>query len=178
MSLETDLKAHIRAVPNFPKPGILFRDITPLLAYRPSFEASIEDFVTRYREQRIDAVVGVESRGFLFGAPLALRLGCAFVPMRKAGKLPAETIARSYALEYGEATLELHRDALASGARVVLIDDLLATGGTAKAGAELIEEAGGEVIELAFVIELDGLGGRAALSKWPTHAQVVYTDDD
>jgi adenine phosphoribosyltransferase len=176
MSLDSVLKSSIRAIPDFPKPGILFRDITPLLANRAAFAACIADFVGRYRDQRVDAVVGVESRGFLFGAPLALELGCAFVPMRKAGKLPAETLSRSYSLEYGEATLEMHQDALAAGQRAVLIDDLLATGGTARAGAELIEEAGAEVVELAFVIELDGLGGRQALENWPTYAQLVYSD--
>ncbi len=178
MSLEARLKSEIRAVPDFPKPGILFRDITPLLADVETFDACIEDFVARYRSQNVDAIVGVESRGFLFGAPLALRLGCAFVPMRKAGKLPAATFRRSYALEYGEATLEIHRDAFRSGPRVVLLDDLLATGGTALAGAELVEEAGGEVVEIAFVIELEALAGRASLSRWPVHAQVVYTADD
>lgn len=163
-SLEAAVKATIRDVPDFPKPGILFKDITPILSEPALFQQITDHLAARYRDQQIDVVVGMESRGFLFGAPLALALGAAFAPARKPGKLPYESIAVSYDLEYGSATLELHIDALAKGRRVLIIDDLLATGGTAKATAELIEKLGGQVIEFAFLVELAFLGGRSALS--------------
>ncbi len=168
-----DLRDYIQEIPDFPKPGILFRDITPLLNAPEAFRACIARFEQRYQSGRIDRVLGVESRGFLFGAPLALALGVGFVPVRKQGKLPQTTLQRSYDLEYGSATLEIHRDALKRGERVVVMDDLLATGGTARAAAELVEEAGAKVEELAFVIELAGLGGRQQLS-WPVHTLLVY----
>lgn len=171
-----DLAAHIRAIVDFPKPGIVFRDITPLLARPVVFRHVVGELVDRYRDRGVDTVLGIESRGFLFGAPLALELGCAFVPARKPGKLPHARLARSYALEYGEATLELHADAVEKGQRVLVIDDLLATGGTAKASCELIEELGGKVEECAFVIELDGLGGREALAPRPVHSLVRYQE--
>ena len=173
-----DLKKHIRAVPDFPIEGILFRDITPLLHDAAAFQESIDQFVARYSAKNLDAIVGVESRGFLFGAPLALALKIPFVPLRKAGKLPADKIARSYSLEYGEATLELHCDSLNEGDKVVLVDDLLATGGTAKASAQLIEDLKAVVTEIAFVIELDGLGGKDLLSSWSTFSLLNYGLDD
>ena len=168
------LKALIRDVPDFPMPGILFRDVTPLLRDPGGLRQVVDAFAARYRDQGIDVVAGIESRGFLFGAPLALALGVGFVPIRKLGKLPAERISREYALEYGTNALEIHRDAVRRGERVLLIDDLLATGGTARAASELIEELGAQVAEAAFVIELAFLNGRAALDRRPVHALVVY----
>lgn len=162
-----DLRPYVRSVPDFPVPGILFRDITPLLADPQALAASIEQLrallAPVLAAGSVDKIVGIESRGFLFGVPLALSLGAGFVPMRKPGKLPWQKRSRSYALEYGEATLELHVDAIAPGERVLVIDDLLATGGTAQAAAELVEEAGAHVAALAFVVELVGLDGRALL---------------
>jgi adenine phosphoribosyltransferase len=169
-----DLREYIRAIPDFPKPGILFRDITPLLRDAKAFAAAVDALVDRYQRARIDAVAGVESRGFILGAPLSLRLGVGFIPIRKAGKLPARTIERSYALEYGSATLQMHRDALTAGQSVVLVDDLLATGGTARAAAELIEEAGARVHEIAFLIELAALQGRRQLQQRAVHAMLTY----
>ena len=168
------LKALIRDVPDFPMEGILFRDVTPLLRDPAGLKQVVDAFAARYRGQRIDVVAGIESRGFLFGAPLALALGVGFVPIRKLGKLPAERITREYALEYGTNALEMHRDAVRPGERVLLIDDLLATGGTARAAAELVTELGGEIAEVAFVIELAFLNGRAALPGHSVHALMAY----
>ena len=168
------LKALIRDVPDFPMPGILFRDVTPLLRDPRGLSQVVDAFAERYRGQGIDAVAGIESRGFLFGAPLAVALGVGFVPIRKLGKLPADKISREYALEYGTNSLEVHRDAVAPGERVLLVDDLLATGGTARAAAELLEELGAQVVETAFVIELAFLDGRAALDGRPVHALMTY----
>ena len=158
-----DLAARVRNVPDFPVRGILFRDITPILHDPRAYRAAIELFVDHFRDRGVHAFAGIESRGFLFAAPVALALGSSFVPIRKEGKLPAAKIRRTYALEYGEATLEMHRDAIAPDSRVVIVDDLLATGGTAHAACELVEELGGQVLELAFLIELEALGGRARL---------------
>jgi adenine phosphoribosyltransferase len=168
------LKALIRDVPDFPMEGILFRDVTPLLRDPSGLRQVVDAFAARYRGQGIDVVAGIESRGFLFGAPLALALGVGFVPIRKLGKLPADRITREYALEYGTNALEMHRDAVNPGERVLLIDDLLATGGTARAASELIEELGARVAEIAFVIELAFLNGRAALDGRPVHALLAY----
>jgi adenine phosphoribosyltransferase len=168
------LKALIRDVPDFPMQGILFRDVTPLLRDPQGLAQVVDAFAERYRGQGIDAVAGIESRGFLFGAPLAVALGVGFVPIRKLGKLPAEKISREYALEYGTNSLEVHRDAVRSGERVLLLDDLLATGGTARAASELLEELGAQVVEAAFVIELAFLNGRAALDGRPVHALLTY----
>jgi adenine phosphoribosyltransferase len=168
------LKALIRDVPDFPMPGILFRDVTPLLRDPAGLREVVDALAARYREQEIDVVAGIESRGFLFGAPLALALGVGFVPIRKLGKLPADRISREYALEYGTNALEMHRDAVQPAERVLLIDDLLATGGTARAASELIEELGGRVAEIAFLIELAFLNGRAALDGRPVHALLAY----
>ena len=168
------LKALIRDVPDFPMPGILFRDVTPLLRDPGGLRQVVDALAARYRGQEIDVVAGIESRGFLFGAPLALALGVGFVPIRKLGKLPADRISREYALEYGTNALEMHRDAVRPGERVLLIDDLLATGGTARAASELIEELGAQVAEVAFVIELAFLNGRAALDGRPVHALMAY----
>ena len=168
------LKALIRDVPDFPMRGILFRDVTPLLADPGGLAQVVDALAARYRDMRIGAVAGIESRGFIFGAPLAVALGVGFVPIRKLGKLPADKISRSYALEYGTNSLEIHRDAVKPGDRVLLIDDLLATGGTARAAAELVEELGAEVVEAAFVIELAFLNGRAVLDGRAVHALMAY----
>lgn len=161
------VRERVRAIPDFPKPGILFRDITPLLADPKAFHMVIDALVEQFIGHDIDAIVAIESRGFIFGAPLASRLNTSFVPARKPGKLPAETISVAYALEYGQGALELHKDAISEGDRVVVLDDLLATGGTAAAAGELVVSRGGEVIAYAFVTELDGLDGRARLEPAP-----------
>jgi adenine phosphoribosyltransferase len=158
-----ELTASVRSVPNFPKPGIVFRDITTLLKDSRSLKAVNEILVNRYRESKIDTVVGIESRGFIFGASLALDLGAGFVPIRKKGKLPAETIREEYALEYGTDTIEIHKDAISKGDRVLLHDDLLATGGTIGAAMKLVERLGGTIVETAFLIELTFLNGRRNL---------------
>jgi adenine phosphoribosyltransferase len=168
------LRALIRDVPDFPQPGILFRDVTPLLRDPAGLTAVVDALAERYRGRSIDAVAGIESRGFLFGAPLAVALGVGFVPLRKAGKLPAETLRREYGLEYGTAVLEVHRDALRPGESVLLVDDLLATGGTAAAAASLLAELGARVEEIAFVIELAFLEGRRLLEPHPVHALLGY----
>jgi adenine phosphoribosyltransferase len=163
---------YIRAIPDFPEPGILFRDITPLLA-EPSAFAYALDWMSEQCEDA-DAIVGIESRGFILGAPIAQRLNRPFVPIRKAGKLPADTIARSYDLEYGSATIELHADALQPGTRVALIDDLLATGGTAEASLQLLLQSGAEVKSVAFLIELADLSGRERLEPHDIASLLVY----
>ena len=159
-----DLKAYIRDIPDFPKPGILFRDITPLLQNPKAFRAAINAFAERYKEKRIDKIMCVESRGFLFGAPLAHKLGVGLAIVRKPGKLPWKTRSVQYALEYGTDVIEIHEDAILPGERVLIIDDLLATGGTAAAGVQLVQEHEAKVIECAFVIELKALGGRKRLA--------------
>lgn len=168
------LKALVRDVPDFPYPGIVFRDITPLLRHVTTFAEVLERLEARYRDRRLDLVAGVESRGFLFAAPLALALGVGFVPVRKLGKLPHPTIRREYTLEYGTNHLEMHRDAIEPGQRVLLVDDVLATGGTARASLEMIEELRGEVAGAAFLIELTGLRGREALAEWEVFSLLQY----
>ena len=158
-----DWKDLIRAVADFPAPGVTFRDITPLLRHGAALNHVVETLAAPYRPGEVDAVAGIESRGFMFAAPLALRLQTGFVPIRKLGKLPGATVRREYALEYGTGHLEMHRDALLPGDRVLLVDDVLATGGTARAAAEMIEEVGGRIVEISFVIELLALGGRRRL---------------
>ena len=162
------LEDHVREVPDFPKKGIKFKDIMPMLQSPEAFRAAVESLGAKV--QRPDAVVGIESRGFLFGAPLALHWGVAFVPARKFGKLPGRTVRQVYSLEYGEDTLELHADALRKGQRAVIVDDLLATGGTALATAQLVRQLEAEVTAALFVIELVGLGGRDKLAPLPVHA--------
>ena len=159
----TDLKSLIRSIPDYPKPGILFRDITTLLADGPAFRELIDRFVRRYRTERIECVAGIEARGFIVGGAVAERLGAGFVPIRKKGKLPSATIGHDYALEYGTDRVEIHRDAVTAGQRVILIDDLIATGGTALAGLELLGRLGATVVEAGFVIDLPDLGGAAKL---------------
>lgn len=162
---EQRLRALIRTIPDFPKPGIQFRDITTLLADAEGLRLVIESLAARFGDQRINVVAGIESRGFILGAPLAVALGTGFIPIRKAGKLPGRTIGIDYALEYGTDQLELHVDAVRSDARVLLVDDLIATGGTALAAAQLIKQAGGDLVGCAFVIDLPDLGGRARLHE-------------
>jgi adenine phosphoribosyltransferase len=158
-----EIEALIRPVPDFPIPGILFRDITPLLKDKQGFHRAIELFVERFKDRAVDYVVGVEARGYIFGAPLAYAIGAGFIPIRKPGKLPHDTLSEEYALEYGTNALEVHADSLRHGERVVVVDDLLATGGTAAATRRLLERLGATVDAFAFLIELGALNGRDAL---------------
>ncbi len=162
---DSRLLAAIRNVPDFPRPGILFRDVTPLIGDGPLFRAAIAALVAPFAADSITHVAAVESRGFLFGAAIADRLGAGLLPVRKAGKLPAECLREEYALEYGTDALELHRDACGSGARVLVVDDVLATGGTARAACALVERAGAAVVGIAVLIEIEPLGGRAAVGR-------------
>ena len=159
------IKSRIRTIPDYPKKGVMFRDITTLLADPQGLQLSVNKMVERYAKQKIDKVVGIEARGFIFGAPLAHGLGVGFIPIRKKGKLPADTISHKYDLEYGSDVLEIHADAVKNGESVVLVDDLLATGGTAEASIHLIEEIRGEIKECCFVVDLPDVGGRARLEK-------------
>jgi adenine phosphoribosyltransferase len=157
------IKSRIRTIPHYPKQGIMFRDITPLLQDPVGFRLSIDEMAARYEGRVFDKVVGIESRGFIFGSALAYRLGKGFVPIRKQGKLPADTIEQRYELEYGSACVEMHVDAIGKGEKVIIVDDLIATGGTAEAAARLVRIAGGEVVECCFVIDLPDIGGRRRL---------------
>jgi len=169
-----DLPSLIRNVPDFPQPGIQFKDITTLLSNGPAFRQVIQTLVARYADRKLDAIIGIESRGFILGAPLAYELQIGFVPVRKPGKLPAETYQVEYELEYGTNKLEIHRDALKAGARVLIIDDLLATGGTVIAASKLVEQVGGKVEELAFLVELSFLNGRERLTQYPIFSMIQY----
>jgi len=171
-----DLAALIRTVPDFPKPGVQFRDITTLLKHASGFRAVVERLASAHRSSRVDKIAGIESRGFIVGAALAAEMRVGFVPIRKAGRLPAENFGRDYALEYGRDRLEMHRDAIAPGERVLVVDDLIATGGTAEAALELCALAGADVVGAAFVIDLPDLGGRARLERAgvPTLALVTF----
>ena len=171
---QTDLRALIRDVPDFPKPGILFRDVTPLLGNGPAFRACIQSLCERLAPTRPQAIAGIESRGFIFGAAVAAELGIGFVPIRKPGKLPWKTRKESYALEYGTDAVEVHEDGVGPGTRVALVDDLLATGGTAAAAIKLLQGLGAEVVAAAFVIELGFLKGRAKLGKVPCEVLIAY----
>ena len=170
----SSLKDKIREIPDFPEKGILFRDITTLLKDPNGLADSVEAIAKALRDVDFDVVVGPESRGFIFGMPAAYILNKGFVPARKSGKLPAETVKKSYGLEYGRAVVEIHKDAIRGGQRFALVDDLLATGGTSRAIAELIEESGGEVAAMVFLIELGGLGGRRLLEKYCVKSIVKY----
>ncbi len=170
------LKSLVRTIPGFPKPGILFRDITTLLSNPAAFQETLQLLVSRYRNAELHAVCGIESRGFLIGAPLALELEIAFVPIRKPGKLPAAVERVEYALEYGTDALEIHKDALQPGQRVLLADDLLATGGTISAAAQLVQRLDTIVHEAAFIIELEGLDGREKLSC-PAFSLMRFTEE-
>ncbi|HEY7731097.1 MAG TPA: adenine phosphoribosyltransferase [Gaiellaceae bacterium] len=169
-----DLADRVRDVPDFPTAGILFKDITPLVADPAYFKETVERLVEWAAPRRPDVILGAEARGFIFGGALAYALGCGFVPARKPGKLPWETVEASYELEYGVDTLEMHRDAVAAGHRVIVLDDVLATGGTAKAKIELVEQLGGEVAGALFVIELTFLNGREKLAGYDVHALLAY----
>lgn len=169
-----DLKAAIRDIPDFPKPGIIFKDITPVLQDPALFSYAIDLFQRRIEGKGITKVAAIDARGFIFGGVLCDRLGLGLVPIRKAGKLPCKTHSQTYALEYGEATLCIHQDAFQPGDRVLLIDDLLATGGTAVASANLIEKAGGDLVEVHFLIELAFLNGRARLGDREVYAPIVF----
>ncbi len=169
-----NLADHIRPIPDFPKPGILFRDITPLLAHPQALAEAVRRMAAPWQGEGITAVAAVEARGFLFATPLALALGVGVVPVRKPGKLPAETIAHEYDLEYGSDRLEMHRDILAPGARVLVVDDVLATGGTAAACMKLVEAAGGVVAGAAFLVELEPLGGRERLAPHRVERVLTY----
>jgi adenine phosphoribosyltransferase len=169
-----DLGRYVRAVPDFPKPGILYRDITPLLANAQALRETVIRLADPYRDAEVDVVAAAEARGFIFAAPLAIELGKGFVPVRKPGKLPHETRRLCYDLEYGSDTLEIHTDGIARGERVLLVDDLLATGGTMQACCRLVEQCGAEIIGCAFVIELTGLGGAARLVPYRTFSLLKY----
>ncbi len=165
------IKSRIRTVPHYPKQGVMFRDITTLLQDPVGLRVTINELVNRYTGMKIDKVAGIEARGFIIGAALAFQLGVGFVPIRKKGKLPAETVGHDYALEYGTDRIEMHVDAIAKGEKVLLVDDLIATGGTAEAAVKLIEGMGGKIVECCFVIDLPDLGGRKRLEK---HGQNVF----
>ena len=169
------LKSKIRHVPDFPKPGILFYDITTLLRDPVGLTEAIDGMAEPFREQQIELVVGIESRGFILGAPVADRLGVGFVPVRKPGKLPSSTVRQSYDLEYGSDALEIHDDAIQEGQRVLIVDDLLATGGTACAARDLVEKVGGRVVGLAFLVELQFLNGRERLGEAPLFVGLQYS---
>ena len=171
---QTNLTDLIRNIPDFPIPGIQFKDITTLLSDGVAFRQVVDTLAARYENRAIDVVVGIESRGFMFSAPLAYRLGVGLVPVRKHGKLPAATHQVEYALEYGSNKLEIHRDALKPGARALIVDDLLATGGTVAAACQLVEMAGGVVEEVAFLIELGFLNGREKLGGYPIYSMLQY----
>lgn len=157
------IKQKIRTIPNWPKPGIMFRDITTMLKDKEGFNHMVNLLTERYKETRIDVVVGIESRGFITGSVLAHKLGVGFVPIRKPGKLPAETVSEEYELEYGKDKIEIHKDAIKEGSKVLLVDDLIATGGTALAACNLIKKLGGEVVECSFIVDLPDVGGKKKL---------------
>ncbi len=168
-----NLSDKIRNIPDFPKEGILFKDITPLLKDKDALKEAIEKMADMFRDYEIDYVVGIEARGFLVGTPLAIELDKGFIPIRKPGKLPHEVLKKSYELEYGKNEIEIHKDAVARGDKILLVDDLLATGGTTLAATEMIEELGGEVVGCAFLLELDALTGREVLSDYEVKSLLI-----
>jgi len=168
------LKKAIRSIPDFPKPGILFRDITTLLKDKQAFKQAVDRLSNKYKNKKIDLVVAVEARGFILGGALAHKIGAGFVPVRKKGKLPAKTNSAAYDLEYGTDTLEIHHDAIEPGQKVLVVDDLLATGGTVRAVTELIEQLKGKVAGIAFLIELVDLGGKDKLKGYPVYSLIKY----
>lgn len=172
-----DLKSLIRDVKDFPEPGIVFKDITPLLRHKEAFAYALEEMARPYRSSGVDFVLAVESRGFFLGAPIAHQLNCGFVPIRKKGKLPWKTVSAAYTLEYGEAVVEMHSDALEPGSKVLLVDDVLATGGTLSACCELVARQKGEVVGMAVLVELKFLKGREKLS-FPLHTLVQYDEPE
>lgn len=172
-----DLKAHIRNVKDFPKSGIMFRDITTLLKNPEAYNYTLEQLLDFAKDKKINKVVGIESRGFIFGSVLAHKLNCGFIPVRKPGKLPAEKVSISYSLEYGEDRLEMHKDAIEPGDKVLVHDDLLATGGTMNAVCQLIEQLGGEIVQVSFIVELSFLNGRDKLKPYDVRSIVNYQDE-
>lgn len=172
--MRLNLADHIRTIPDFPKPGILFYDITTLMAHPGAFRQTIDDLAAHFRDQRIDFVAAAEARGFIFAAPLAIQLQAGLIPIRKPGKLPGACLSHTYDLEYGSDTLQILADAIPPGARVLVVDDLLATGGTIDACCRLIEKAGGTVVGCAFVIELVGLSGAAKIARYNTLSLVKF----
>jgi adenine phosphoribosyltransferase len=174
MTNALDLRSYVRDVPDFPQPGILFRDVTPLLQNGPALQQAVAELSDYVASKRPDAIVAIESRGFIFGAPIAARLGLPLVPVRKPGKLPAEVMSVEYALEYGSGQLDIHKDGLHAGDGVVIVDDLLATGGTAAGAARLVEMIGGRVLGTAFLIELTALGGRDLLKEYEIFALLAF----
>ena len=169
-----DLKKYIKDIPDFPEPGVLFRDVTPLLADKDAYQESIRLLSDFAKEKKIDLVVGPEARGFLFGCPVALALNCGFVPVRKPGKLPREVVSQSYDLEYGSNEIQMHSDSIQPGQNVLIVDDLLATGGTVDAAVSLIEKMGGNVVGIAFLIELEALKGRELLKDYDVYSVLKY----
>lgn len=168
------IRSKIRTIPNFPRQGIMFRDITTLLKDKEAFSKAIEIFVSRYKNTKVDLVAGIESRGFIIGGVLANKLGVGFIPVRKPGKLPYETLKETYDLEYGKDSIEIHKDAIFPGQKILLVDDLIATGGTAFAACNLIEKLGGEIVECSFIVDLPDLKGREKLKKWKTFSIVSF----
>lgn len=169
-----DLKKYIKDIPDFPEPGVLFRDVTPLLSDKDAYQESIRLLSDFAKEKKVDLVVGPEARGFLFGCPVALALNCGFVPVRKPGKLPREVVSQSYDLEYGSNEIQMHSDSIQPGQNVLIVDDLLATGGTVDAAVSLIEKMGGNVVGIAFLIELEALKGRELLKDYDVYSVLKY----
>ncbi len=169
-----DLRQHIRDIPDFPKQGILFKDITTLLSNKHAFKSALDKLAQKYKNKKIDSVVAVEARGFILGGALAHKLGVGFIPVRKKGKLPWKTSSVTYDLEYGTDTLEMHRDAIKPGDKVLIVDDLLATGGTAKAVTDLVKQLQGKITGIAFLIELTFLKGREKLKNYPIYSLIIY----
>ncbi len=170
------LRDLVRIIPDYPKPGVSFKDITPLLADADAFRFSADALADRFSGSSVDAVIGVEARGFITGAPVAYRIGAGFIPVRKAGKLPYDTVSEDYSLEYGIDQLEMHVDAISAGQNILVVDDVLATGGTAEATAKLVQQAGANVVGFGFWIELAFLSGRAKLGDVPATSLITYTD--
>lgn len=169
-----DLKKYIADIPDFPEPGVIFRDVTPLLANKDAYQESIQLISEFAKDKKVDVIVGPEARGFLFGCPVALALHCGFVPVRKPGKLPREVISQSYDLEYGSNEIQMHSDSIQAGQNVLVVDDLLATGGTVEAAITLIEKMGGNVVGTAFLIELEALKGRELLKDYDVFSVLKY----
>lgn len=168
------LEEYVVSIPDFPEPGIIFRDVTSILQEPDGLHMAIDGLINMVKDIEFDVVVGAESRGFIFGTPVAYELNKAFVLARKPGKLPRETVSREYALEYGTGTIEMHKDAIKPGQKVVIVDDLIATGGTVEAIAKLVEELGGQVVKICFVMELAGLEGRKKLAGYDVESEIIY----
>ena len=168
------IEEYVRSIPDFPEPGIIFRDVTSILQDAEGLKLAIDSMQAFLKDTDVDVIVGTESRGFIFGVPIAYNLHKPFVPVRKKGKLPCETVSMSYDLEYGSAEIEMHKDSIKPGQKVVIIDDLIATGGTVEAAAKLVEELGGEVVKIIFLMELAGLKGRERLEKYDVESVIIY----